>query len=180
MRNEEEHEVLRGKSEKPVIFISYCHDHQTVCYYFKEFLQTLGFFPLRAEDIPKKGAKLPSHVKSCMKVADAFLILFTPDEKRKGKYYPASNVVYESARAEELKPQKVIYLKEEKAELPSDINPVYISFDKDHLPEGIIKLIKELTAMGLPAIPSLPEEEKMVLSKIEERELEAEDLERLT
>lgn len=178
MRNEEEREVLRRKNEKPVIFISYCHDHQVVCDYFKQFLDTLGFFPLVVEEMPSKGAGPPKKVKRYMEVADVFLILFTPDEKRKGEYYPASNVVHESATAEKLKPGKVIYLKERKAQMPSDINPTYCSFDKDHLPGGIIDLIRELAAMELSPIPSLPEEKKMVLSRIEERDAEAKVLER--
>lgn len=60
-----------------------------------------------------------------MSQSDAVLIIATPNDQVEDKFQPRANVIHEIGLAQNKLPDKIIYLKEETASFPSNINPTY-------------------------------------------------------
>ncbi len=78
------------------------------------------------------------------------IILATGDDEFKGKLHPRQNVIHEIGLAQKSHPGKIIYLLEEGAEFPSNINPrVWEHFRQRNMISAFLCIIRELRALGI-------------------------------
>jgi len=118
----------------------------------QSFITALGITPLIAEEEPSEGHSVDQQVEWCLSNADCAIILGTADDKdlKDGKLYPRRNVHIEIGRVQERFPDKVIYLLEEGADFPSNINEkVYERFTQGNMEKAFLKIAKELRAFGI-------------------------------
>jgi hypothetical protein len=89
---------------------------------------------------------------------DAVLIFATPDDEVQnadGNYMQVRpNVIdeYSRAKSDPTKAHKIIFMKERKVRLNSNINPAYISFEVEKIDDSLqalAQLLRELKSMGL-------------------------------
>ena len=90
-------------------------------------------------------------VEKYIKASECAVILFTPDDEiTNGKFLPRQNVIHEVGLIQQIMPNKILYLKDEKTTVPSNITPkVYIPFSNTDLSMAFIQMITELKAMEL-------------------------------
>lgn len=116
----------------------------------EQYLKELGITPLIVEDQPTEGKAVDVKVEHYIERADCAIILATADDKVGEKLQPRQNVIHEIGLAQAKFPKKIIYLLEEKAEFPSNINPkVWESFTQECMDKAFIAIARELTAFGL-------------------------------
>lgn len=116
------------------------------------FLSAVGIQPLVIEEEPSEGRSIDEQVKFYMEQADCGIILGTADDKelKDGKLYPRRNVCIEIGRFQERFPNRIIYLLEEDASLPSNISEkVYARFSRESMDEAFVKAVRELNIFGL-------------------------------
>jgi predicted nucleotide-binding protein len=104
------------------------------------------------EEEPSEGRSINEQVDFYLEQADCAIVLGTADDKKlkDGKLYPRRNVCIEIGRFQERFPNRIIYLLEEGASLPSNISEkVYARFSQDSMDEALLKTARELRAFGL-------------------------------
>jgi predicted nucleotide-binding protein len=85
-----------------------------------------------------------------MQSSNCAILIFTADEEFKDKkgntiWRPSENVVYELGAAGYLYDNRIVILKEEEVNFPSNFNDLgYISFAKDQLEHKAMDILKEL------------------------------------
>lgn len=121
----------------------------------KEFL-TKYHIPFKVdEDEPYKGRPISKKVKDMFGECGAAILIFTADEEFQDKqgekiWRPSENVIHELAVASYLYENKIIILKEDKIELPSNVSDLgYIEFSEGDIESKIGGLLQELIGMGI-------------------------------
>jgi predicted nucleotide-binding protein len=77
------------------------------------------------------------------------IALATKDDEVDGHYQPRLNVIHEIGLAQE-KLRRIIYLKEEGCQFPSNVAPkIWESFTQDNMENAFAKVVKELRAFGV-------------------------------
>ncbi|MBA7703571.1 hypothetical protein ES703_112357 [subsurface metagenome] len=90
-----------------------------------------------------------------MQACNCAIFIFTADEEFKDKdgnvvWRPSQNVIYELGAAGYLYDKRIVIMKEDKVELPSDFKELcYINFSADKIGEATMDILKELVAFGI-------------------------------
>lgn len=137
--------VAHGKNRKPL------EDLKKILDQFK--------IPYKvAIDEPNKGRPISSKVAELMAECSAGIFIFTKDEQffRKGKaeeeevWRPSENVVYELGAANILWDRKIIIVREDGVNFPSDFSDLgHITFKDGEIAHKAMEIFKELIALGL-------------------------------
>jgi predicted nucleotide-binding protein len=91
-------------------------------------------------------------VEHYLKQCDCAIILATKGDVdgRTGEFIPRGNILNEIGRAQEILPDKMIYLLEEETKFPTNIDEkVWERFTQESIDKPLIKVAKELCAFGL-------------------------------
>jgi len=116
----------------------------------ERFLRALGVEPIVVSRGPSEGMAVDDLVEKRMAEADCAIILATADEEVEGRRQPRPNLIHEIGLAQEKLGMRVIYLKEEGCEFPSNVRPkVWENFTQQNMECGFEKISKELRAFGL-------------------------------
>jgi len=104
---------------------------------------------------PSLGKSLDDLVEEQMGTCLAVIILATKDDKvsnENGQEYfqPRPNVIHEIGLAQEKVKERIIYLKEEGCDYPSNIQPkVWEYFTQDNMEKAFLKIVKELNGFRI-------------------------------
>lgn len=134
--------VAHGKNKKPLEQL-------------KQILEKYNIPRIIATDEPHKGRPIGIKVADEMKRCSSGIFIFTGDVETKDNegntiLQPNYNVVYELGAGSVLYGNKIIILRENGVELPSDFHEVgRISFEKDRLDTIGLDLLSELAAIGI-------------------------------
>jgi predicted nucleotide-binding protein len=134
--------IAHGKNKKPL--------EQLV-----HILQKYRIPHIVATDEPHKGRPVGVKVGQEMKRCTSGIFIFTADEQTtdpEGKTVmrPRDNVVYELGAGSVLYEDKIIILREEGVELPSDFSEVgHVTFEKDNLNAKGLELMTELAGLDI-------------------------------
>lgn len=111
-----------------------------------------------AIDEPNLGRPIGTKVKEIMQSCNCAILIFTADEEffdSEGNqvWRPSENVVYELGASGYLYGTRIVILKEEGVQFPSNFRDLgYITFDKDQLEAKSIDVLKELIGFGIVKI----------------------------
>ena len=118
----------------------------------KDFLIALGVTPIIVEEQPSEGRSKDRNVEHYLKQCDCAIILATKGDidGQTGEFIPRGNVLNELGRCQEIFPNRMIYLLEEGAKFPTNIDEkVWERFSGECVDKTLIKVTKELRAFGL-------------------------------
>ena len=118
----------------------------------KEFLRAIGVEPLVVEDQPSEGRSVDHNVEHYLGQADCAVILATKGDidGRTGELLPRGNILVELGRCQERLPNRTVWLLEEDAKFPSNVNEkVWERFSQGSMERAFIKVAKELKAIGI-------------------------------
>jgi predicted nucleotide-binding protein len=118
----------------------------------ESFLMALGVTPIIVEEQPSEGRSKDKNVEHYLKQSDCAIILATKGDVdgQTGEFIPRGNILIEIGRCQEILPDKIIYLLEEEAKFPTNIDEkVWERFTKESMDKAFIKIAKELRAFGL-------------------------------
>jgi hypothetical protein len=118
----------------------------------QDFLMALGVTPIIVEEQPSQGRSKDKNVEHYLKQCDCAIILATKGDidGRTGEFIPRGNILIEIGRSQEILPDKMIYLLEEGAKFPTDIDEkVWERFTKESMDKAFTKIAKEFRAFGL-------------------------------
>jgi hypothetical protein len=139
----------RIRSEGARIFISHGKTSPAL-EKVERLLRALGLQPVIVARGPSEGMAVDDLVEARMDECDCAIILATADDKIDSHYQPRPNVIHEIGMAQQKLADKVIYLKEEGCEFPSNVRPkVWETFTQSNLETAYEKISKELRAFGL-------------------------------
>lgn len=138
--------VAHGKNQKPL------EDLKKILNEFK--------IPYKvAIDEPNKGRPISGKVAELMNECSAGIFIFTKDEKffreanngdHEEVWRPSENVVYELGAANILWERKIIIVREDGVNFPSDFRDLgYITFKNGEISSKALEIVKELIALGL-------------------------------
>lgn len=145
--------VLKDKIQNKFgtnIFISHGH-HPEIREKVEEFIESLELNPIVVMDNASDGLSVDDKVDKYIKKCAASIILYTPDDELKdGSFLPRQNVIHETGILQREMPDRIIYVKEKKVKLPTNITPkVYVSFNEDNLTDTFIQIVKELKSFEI-------------------------------
>lgn len=126
----------------------------------QQILGELGIPYVVAGEEANAGRPIPQKVKDLIDACSAGIFIFSADEEFKDKqgttvFRPRENVTYELGAASYRYGQRIVIFKERGVTFPSDFRDLgYIEFEKGHLAEKTIDLLRELIA--LKAVRLLP------------------------
>lgn len=141
-----ESRIKRGEGR---VFISHGKETQALRK-VERFIRALGLEPVIVILSASEGLAVDDLVEKRMGESDCALILATPDDEIEGRKQPRLNVIHEIGMAQEKFKMKVIYLKENDCEFPSNVRPkVWENFTQDNMENAFEKISKELRAFGL-------------------------------
>lgn len=118
----------------------------------QDFLMALGVIPIIVEEQPSEGRSKDKNVEYYLKRSDCAIILATKGDidGRTGEFIPRGNILHEVGRCQEIFPNRMVYLLEEGAKFPTNIDEkVWERFTKESMDKAFIKITKELRAFGL-------------------------------
>jgi predicted nucleotide-binding protein len=118
----------------------------------QDFLMALGVTPIIVEKQPSQGRSKDKNVEHYLKQCDCAIILATKGDidGRTGEFIPRGNILIEIGRSQEILPDRMIYLLEEGAKFPTDIDEkVWERFTKESMDKAFTKIAKEFRAFGL-------------------------------
>jgi predicted nucleotide-binding protein len=118
----------------------------------QDFLMALGVTPIIVEEQPSEGRSKDKNVEHYLKQCDCAIILATKGDVdgQTGEFIPRGNILIEIGRCQEILHDRMIYLLEEGAKFPTDIDEkVWERFTKESMDKAFIKIAKELRAFGL-------------------------------
>lgn len=134
--------VAHGKNKKPLEQLKKILDQFRI--------------PFRiATEEPNLGRPIGAKVKEIMESCNCAILIFTADEEFQNKegqsiWRPSENVVYELGASGYLYGSRIVILKEEGVEFPTNFRDLgYISFSKDHLEAKAMDVLKELIGFGI-------------------------------
>jgi predicted nucleotide-binding protein len=115
-----------------------------------ELLEALGVKPLVVERLPSEGRSINENVEHYLGQADCGIVLATADDLVDGRYQPRGNVNIEIGRFQERFGGKVVFLLEEDAAFPTNVEEkVWERFSQSSMDKAFLKLVRELRAFGL-------------------------------
>jgi hypothetical protein len=131
------------------VFIAHGRD-EDVLRRVEDFVRALGCEPVIVERLASGGASVDDLVEQRMEECQAAVILATGDDEIDGRRQPRPNVIHEIGLAQRVLQNRVIYLREEGCEFPSNVAPkVWENFTKGDLASAFEKIAKELRGFGL-------------------------------
>jgi predicted nucleotide-binding protein len=144
-------EVLRGtriRADGAKVFVS--HGTETSALNKVErFLRALGTQPVIVMRGPSKGLAVDDLVEQRMDECDCAVILATADEEVAGRRQPRPNVLHEIGLAQEKLDNRIIYLKEDGCDFPSNVAPkIWETFVQGNMEAAFEKISKELHSFG--------------------------------
>lgn len=114
-----------------------------------EFVQALGLQPIVAEREASEGRSVHETVRELVHACDCAIVIATAEHQVGQTWRTSENVVNEVGLAQEALQDRVIYLKEDKVQLPSNFREkVYETFTQQSMDKALIKIAKELRAFG--------------------------------
>ena len=137
--------VAHGKNKKPLEQLKRILDQFKIPYKV-------------AVEEPNLGRPIGEKVRTIMQDCNCAILIFTADEEFQTKdgetiWRPSENVVYELGAAGYLYGNRVVILKEDTVEFPTNFKDLgYISFDKDQLAAQSMEVIRELIGFGIVKI----------------------------
>ena len=137
--------VAHGKTEKPLEQLKNILDQFKIPYKV-------------AVDEPNLGRPIGTKVRETMEACNCAILIFTADEEFRDLegntiWRPSENVVYELGAAGFLYDKRIVILKEEGVQFPSNFSELgYISFSKDQLESKSMDVLKELIGFGIVKI----------------------------
>lgn len=137
--------IAHGKNKKPLEQLKRILDQFKIPY------------KLAIEE-PKLGRPIGTKVKEIMELCNCAILIFTTDEEffdKEGKsiWRPSENVVYELGASGYLYGSRIVILKEDGVDFPTNFRDIgYISFAKDQLEAKSIDVLKELIGFGIVKI----------------------------
>lgn len=160
-----EHDTVRIPSsqspqieKKPKLFLAH-GKNQKPLNDLKKILEGFGIQFVVAIDEPHAGRPISSKVAGLMEECTAGIFIFTKDEvflKKSSEdhteqvWRPSENVVYELGAASILWGPKIIILREEGVNFPSDFSDLgYITFKEGEIGAKAMEIMKELIAFKL-------------------------------
>ncbi len=108
-----------------------------------------------AVDKPNLGRPISTKVRETMEECNCAILIFTADEEFTDKdsnavWRPSENIIYELGAASYLYGKRIVIMKEDKVDLPTDFKDIgYISFSKDKLGDKAMDIIKELIGFNI-------------------------------
>lgn len=111
-----------------------------------------------AVEEPNLGRPIGTKVREIMEACNCAILIFTADEEFQDSegntiWRPSENVVYELGAAGFLYDKRIVILKEEGVQFPSNFNELgYISFGRDQLESKSMDVLKELIGFGIVKI----------------------------
>ncbi len=132
------------------IFISH-GGHPEIREKVEDFIESLELNPIVVKNEASEGMSVDDKVEKYIKKSQAAIILYTQDDELKtGKFLPRQNVIHETGVLQLEMPGKIVYLKDSKVELPTNIAPkVYSSFSNNDLTDSFIQIVKEFKSFGI-------------------------------
>jgi len=141
--------TMAPRRDKPKAFIAHgplTEPLNKLC----EFLEELGVKPLVVERLPSEGRSVNENVEHYLGQADCGIVLATADDLVDGRYQPRGNVNIEIGRFQERFGGKVVFLLEEDAAFPTNVEEkVWERFSQSSMDKAFLKLVRELRAFGL-------------------------------
>jgi len=104
---------------------------------------------------PNLGRPIGGKIREVMNACNCAILVFTADEEFFDKdgnsiWRTSENVVYELGAAGYLYENRIVIMKEEGVEFPSNFKEIgYISFSKDELSSKTMEILKELIGFGI-------------------------------
>lgn len=147
---------------KPKAFIAHGPKSQALEILCK-YLSAQGIEPLVIEQEPYESRAVNEQVELYLEQADCAIILGTADDKelKDGKLYPRRNVHIEIGRCQERFPNRTIYLLEENASFPSNIEEkLRTYFTSKCMDEALIRVSIELKTFRILKAVKPPKEEQ--------------------
>lgn len=115
----------------------------------ERIVRVLGFNPIVVEQEPSSGMAVDDLVREQMRSCICAIILATRDDENPTSRYPRPNVVHEIGLAQEILKDKVIYLKEDGLDFPSNVAPkVWEPFTNENPDPVWDKIVRELRGFG--------------------------------
>ncbi len=140
--------TVRTESRRRV-FISHGKDSKALTK-IERFIRGLGLTPVIVRNEASGGRALDDLVEEQMDACECMVALATKDDEVDGRHQPRPNVIHEIGLAQEKLQGRLIYLKEEGCDFPSNIaSKVWENFTQDNLENAFLKIGKELRAFGL-------------------------------
>ena len=133
------------------VFISHGRPSQSLNL-LQDFIAALGLKPVIVMEQPSQGMSVDRKVVSYMKSCECAIILATGDDRVGGSscFQPRQNVIHEIGLAQQMFPNRIMYMLEENTEFPSNIAPkVYERFTKGNLTTAFIAIVRDFRAFGL-------------------------------
>jgi len=133
---------------RPMVFVAHGRSSKALTR-LCEFLTALGCEPVVVEKMPSEGRSVNENVEYYLAQSDCGIVLATGDDLIGGKLYARPNVHIEAGRFQERFQSRVVYLLEQRATLPSNIQEkVYERFTRRNMTDAFIKVSNELRAFG--------------------------------
>lgn len=141
--------IVTATAEATPVFIIHGKD-SIALHKLERFLRSLGIKPVIAECEASYGRALDNLVQESMASCCCVIALATKDDQVEGRYQPRQNVPHEIGRAQEKFKNRIIYLKEEGCDFPSNISPmVWENFTQDNMEKAFDKVVRELRAFDV-------------------------------
>jgi predicted nucleotide-binding protein len=108
-----------------------------------------------AVDEPNLGRPIGTKVRETMDSCNCAILIFTADEEFKDKdgntvWRPSENVIYELGAAAYLYENRIVIMKEDKVDFPTNFKDIgYIQFSSDHLEAKTTDILKELVGFKI-------------------------------
>ncbi len=144
-------EKLEFDIETPKAFIAHGGESPALAK-LKNLLISFGIEPLVIEEQPSKGKSVGEKVDWYARQADFAVILAEKGDKdtKTGQFIPRGNVLIEIGKAQELFPDKTIYLLQAGTKFPSNVSEkVWIRFVPQSMNDAFIEIVRELREFGV-------------------------------
>jgi predicted nucleotide-binding protein len=134
--------VAHGKNKKPLEQLKKILDQFKIPYRV-------------AVDEPNLGRPISAKVKETMQACNCAVLIFSADEEFKkpdgtSVWRPSENVVYELGASGYLYANRIVIVKEDSVEFPSNFRDLgHISFEKDNLEAKSMDVLRELIGFGI-------------------------------
>lgn len=132
------------------VFVTHGHADD-VLRRIEDFIRAFGLEPIVVKRGPSKGMAVDDLVETRMAECETQIVLATADdEQADGTFRPRPNVIHEIGLGQRIFGDKIVYLKEQGCDFPSNVAPkVWESFTRDDLAPAFEKITKELKAFAL-------------------------------
>jgi len=131
------------------VFISHGHA-EDVLRRVEDYVRALGLEPVVVKRLASGGEAIDDLVEKRMEECQAAIILATGDDDVNGRKQPRPNVIHEIGLAQRALQNRVVYLKEQGCDFPSNVAPkVWEEFNRADLSSAFEKIAKELRGFGL-------------------------------